>query len=370
MRKVDHSIYVHVPFCKARCAYCAFSSCVDFSLCEKYFEVLQKEITCAKVDGGVIKTMFWGGGTPSSVEPKYLQKLFEVLADKFDLSQMSEFTVECNPESVTEELLLLLKSIGVNRLSFGLQSANDSTLKRIGRLHTYSDFLQALNLAHRCGFDNVNADLILGLPESCDEFLYTVERVCGLPLTHVSLYALELHDNKAFNKLCESYAHTEDQLADLYDVARDKLANCGFLRYEVSNFAKEGFECKHNLAYWTENRYYGFGAAASGFLDDVRYGNVYDIREYVETSGKAKAYTESVNADEQAYECAMLGLRLQKGVALQEFAERYGKDFFARFPNATALVDGGFLKVEEGRIFVSDDKFYVLNSILTELLSN
>lgn len=364
------AIYVHIPFCKARCGYCAFSSCVNFDLQERYFDALLREIDEA-TPSSCVETMFWGGGTPSAVDVKYLQMLFQKLSQKFDLSHLQEFTVECNPESTTEELLGFFRKIGVNRLSFGLQSANDQTLKRIGRLHTYRQFLNALNMALAHGFSNVNADLILGLPESESDFQRTVCEVCQLPLKHVSLYALEIHDeNTNFKKICQSFSHSDDQLADMYDFAMQKFAKKGFLRYEVSNFAQDGFACEHNCAYWKEQRYYGFGASASGFLQNVRYTNVFSVREYVNANGSVRAFEEQISAQEEACEFVMLGLRLQQGISLAEFSKRFSSDFFAAFPASEGLLKNGFLQLCDGRISVPPDKFYVLNSILVELLPN
>lgn len=364
------AIYVHIPFCKARCGYCAFSSCVNFDLQRQYFDAVIAEIESAPPSDGVT-TMFWGGGTPSAVDVRYLEMLFQKLSQKFDLSHLQEFTVECNPESTTAELLCFFRKIGVNRLSFGLQSANDQTLTRIGRLHTYEQFLNALNLALAHGFSNVNADLILGLPESERDFQRTVSEVCQLPLKHVSLYALEIHDeNPNFKKLCESFPHTDDELADAYDFALQKFAEKGFLRYEVSNFAQEGYACKHNCAYWTEQRYYGFGASASGFLQNVRYTNVFSVVDYINANGAVRAFEEQISPQEEKCEFVMLGLRLQQGISLAEFSERFSADFFATFPASQSLLKNGFLQLRDGRICVPSNKFYVLNSILVELLPN
>jgi oxygen-independent coproporphyrinogen-3 oxidase len=252
-------------------------------------------------------------------------------------------------------------------LSFGLQSANNETLKKIGRLHNYEEFLRALNLAKEAGFENINADLILGLPERVEEFENTIKKVVNLPLQHISLYALETHGG-AFEQLCSSYGYTEDNLADMYDFARSQFADAGFLRYEVSNFAKVGYECKHNCVYWKENRYFGFGAAASGFVADVRYGNVYDIKKYIQGNGQAKEYCDTISANEEAYEYVMLGLRLQNGIDLSDFEQRFNVKFADKFPNVSKLIDGGFLKTVDNRLFVADNEFYVLNSILVELL--
>jgi len=370
MNNTDYGIYVHVPFCKARCSYCAFSSCTNFALQTAYFDAVCAEIarTTLPRDDFRIATMYWGGGTPSSVESRYLTQLYNALSQKFDLSNLSEFTVECNPESVTKDLLQLFRSFGVTRLSFGLQSANDKTLQKIGRLHNYDDFLRALELARECGFANVNADLILGLPESAADFAHTVECVTNLPLSHVSLYALEVYPNAPIAKLCAKYPRTDDELADEYDYALARFAEKGFYRYEVSNFARKNCECKHNLGYWTEQRYFAYGAAASGFVDDVRYTNVFGVQDYIESGDGCRATTERISLDEQAYEYTMLGMRLERGISLADFRNRFGVDFFARFPTADKLISDGFLRRDGDRLFVAPDKFYVLNSILTELL--
>lgn len=414
-RNSDISVYVHIPFCKARCGYCAFSSGTDFSSEDVYFDVLCREIfraasacesrnveaSSAKIP---VKTIFWGGGTPSSVSLKNLQKLYSALQSAFDLSALAEFSVECNPESTTQALTQFLKSIGANRLSFGLQSANDQTLAKIGRLHTYDGFLHALDIALKSGFSNINADLIVGLPESREDFFRTTELVCALPLEHLSLYALEIHpQNTAFKALCDAYGYTDDDLADMYDFAVCRFEQAGFERYEISNFAKRGKECLHNLNYWREGRYFGFGASASGFVQNVRYGNAFDVKKYIaqgsalfqdsnaeggvdncvdaeacrtaknrcvvsDYCGVATEYCETISADEEMSEFVMLGLRLREGISANDFSRRFGADFFEKFPAAKSLVQRGFLLVDNGIVRVPENKLYVLNSVLTELL--
>lgn len=367
----NYGIYVHIPFCKARCGYCAFSSCCDYSLQSPYFDKLFEEIE-ARADRSVkISTIYLGGGTPSSVDTKYLDMLFAKLADCFDLSAVVEISVECNPESVTDDLLECLKRHNVNRLSFGLQSVCDDTLKRIGRIHRYADFERALCLAHKHGFENINADLILGLPEKIDDFSRSVDTVKGLPLTHVSVYALELHEDSPIYSLCKTkYDYDDDTLADMYDRAVEVLSNAGFNRYEISNFAQVGRECKHNLNYWDEGRYFAFGAAASGFVSDVRYTNPYDIKDYIATPiNKLLAEGDKLTIDDQANEYAMLRLRLTDGVSLAEFKLRYGVDFTDFFPNAQRLVQQGLIILTGDRAYVPSDKIYVVNSILADLLT-
>lgn len=367
----NHGIYVHIPFCKARCSYCAFSSCCDYDLQQPYFDKLFAEIE-ARADKSVkISTIYLGGGTPSSVETGYVDELFDKLNQNFDLSAVVETTVECNPESVTEELLACLKRNNVNRLSFGLQSCCDETLKRIGRIHRYADFFNALELSLKCGFDNVNADLILGLPEDVSDFYKSVRTAAALPLTHLSVYALELHEQSPIYKLCKArYNYDDDTLADMYDYAVETLAQNGFDRYEISNFTKAGRQCKHNLNYWDEGRYFAFGASASGFVGDVRYTNKYDIKDYISTPiKKLLSAGDKLTQDDQANEYAMLRLRLADGVDLAEFRSRYNADFLKFFPNAERLIKQGFIVLSGNRAYVPADKFYVVNSILSDLLT-
>lgn len=363
------SVYVHIPFCKARCKYCAFSSCVNLELVEPYIARLEREIDSVQIQGtNAVSTVFFGGGTPSFIGGKKLRRVFSALKNKFDFSSCSEVTVECNPESVNDELLSALADCGVNRLSFGLQSVNDLTLQTIGRLHTFDGFLSALNSARSCGFTNVNADLILGLPESDSDFARSVSTVADLPLTHVSVYALELHDGMPFAEYCKThFPRTDDELADMYDFAASKLASKGFARYEISNFAKPNFECAHNLNYWCEGRYYGFGASASGFVGATRYTNVFGVTDYVAAPNPV-AFSERISAHDEQSEFVMLAMRLTDGVNLNSFFNRFGVDFFQRFPEAYNLLLQGCLQRVGDRVIVPPSKIYVVNSILAELL--
>lgn len=363
----NYSIYVHIPFCKARCKYCAFSSNTDFGLQGAYFDKL-----CAEIDGCFaptrqIGTVFVGGGTPTSVDDKFLAQTFETLDKKFVFVDDCEITCECNPETANLDKMKLLAELGVNRVSFGLQSANDQMLYLIGRRHTYADFLRAVDNALAAGITNINADLILGLPETHADFTRTLHTVTSLPLTHLSLYALEIYPDTPMWQLRDLCPTDEDYLADLYDEGVAVFGEHGFVRYETSNFARDGKVCRHNLNYWREGRYYGFGASASGFVGDLRYKNKSDIVDYIAASDlREESETESL--DEQAKEYVMLTLRLDEGLDEAEFLSRYGKPFRDFFPSADKLLQQGFLTQSDGHVKIPADKAYVANSILEELL--
>ncbi|MBQ9707532.1 MAG: radical SAM family heme chaperone HemW [Clostridia bacterium] len=363
-------IYIHIPFCKARCGYCTFCSTTDLFLQDQYFDKLIEQINASR--GGKISTIFIGGGTPSSVSLTNTTRLLQALHAKFDLTNLAEFTVECNPESTTTEYLALLKQYGVNRISFGLQSVNDSTLKRIGRLHNYKVFLQAFDCARQVGFTNINADLIIGLPESKQEFIHSVQTVCTLPLTHISMYALELYPNSPIYNLCKSqYNFDDDTLADMYDQAVEVMSSHGFDRYEISNFAKSGYPCKHNLSYWQQCQYFGFGVSACGFIDDVRYTNPKTLQGYLQTPmHQLIEVEERLSTFDKAVEYVMLGLRLTQGIDLDYLQRQFDFNFFNQFHNSKFLLSRGLLVQQDNRIFIPPEHIYVTNSILVTLFDN
>lgn len=364
-----YSIYIHIPFCKARCSYCAFVSCTDLSVAESYFSKLFAEMDRYADKTKPIYTIYLGGGTPSYAGAYWLDKIFAKLNECFDLSHIEEITVECNPESTTDQLLTCLHNCGVTRLSFGLQSVNDGTLKRIGRLHGYKDFTEALYKAVSHGFANINADLIIGLPESHADFIRTVCTAAVLPLNHISLYALELHRGTSlYADANGKNFFSDDEQADMYDEAAEILSKHGFKRYEISNFAKVNCECKHNLHYWREGRYFAFGASASGFVDNMRFTNCMSVSDYIDKPIELlRESCEQIDVAEEANEFAMLGLRLDDGISLSEFEKRFGVDFMKFFSAAKSLVGRGLLICRGDRLQVPRDKFYVINSILSEL---
>jgi oxygen-independent coproporphyrinogen-3 oxidase len=368
----NKSIYIHIPFCKKRCSYCTFLSNCDFSLQSVYFAQLYNEIASYSDHDTTIDTIFVGGGTPSCVEPKYIDGIFTCLRNNFNISESAEITVECNPESAISILPTLVKN-GVNRVSFGLQSCNDSILSKIGRLHSYADFLTCIQQFRAHGITNLNADIIIGLPETSAEFLHTVNTVAALPITHISMYALEISPDSQMRRdiTAKKYTAVEDQdtLADMYDEARAVLELCGFSRFEISKFAMPTYRCRHNIHYWNADSYYGFGAGAHGYINGVRYNNVADIAQYINTDvGQLTTNKQSITPEDSMTEYVMLRLRLTEGVVLSEFQRRFHRDFLTTYPNAHRLINSNFLTLTSDTITIPDDKFYMQSAILAELL--
>jgi len=371
----QRSVYIHIPFCKRRCNYCAFLSSCDFSIEDDYVEALCREMDVCAADDCRISTVFIGGGTPSTLSEKNIDKVFASLKRNFVIESGAEITIEANPESFDMKKAEAFARNGVNRVSFGLQSVNDKTLTTIGRSHTFGDFTGAVDRALSIGITNLNADLIVGLPESNADFLRSVQKIAQMPLKHVSVYALELHEGTLLQKAVERgdcVLADDDELADRYDRATELLEANGFARYEISNFAKEGFECRHNLTYWRADEYFGLGAGAHGYVRGVRAHNVAEVKSYVkqvlQDGIPKKEDVEEIDETERMRETVMLGLRLKNGVSTSEFFQKFGVRPSDVFPQINRLVSGGFLTFDGNRLVVPEDKFYVLNEILVELL--
>ncbi len=361
------SIYIHIPFCRKKCYYCDFTSVCDIGGQDGYIGALQKEMAFYRdrLEGRPVRSVFIGGGTPSVLDVGNINAVFRSL-DGFAVGADCEITVEGNPESLTAEKLSCFKDNGVNRLSIGLQSVNDKSLKAIGRLHTYDDFLHCLDRAVSL-FDNINADVMIGVDASFDEFAHTVNTVVQLPLSHISCYALEVYPNSLLRQLIDGGTVTvtedEDALADMYDYALDAFRRNGFDRYEISNFAKKDRQCIHNLNYWKCGDYVGLGVAAAGYLDGVRYTNTRSLDEYL--SGITVKEKQIIDKNESMKEYLMLGLRLEEGVSLSEFYRRYGIPLTEAF-DISCRAD--CLDLSDDRLAVRKDKFYALNYILSDLL--
>ncbi len=361
MTNKNLGIYIHIPFCKARCAYCNFVSTADLSLRDAYIDALLEEIPNRAFEfcDYTVDTMYIGGGTPTSLQSGDLTRIINRIKDCFNLN-LSEFTVECNPESF-ENKAEELKGIGVTRLSFGVQSTNDTTLKRIGRLHDRDTALRALETSLFVT-DNVSADIMLDLPsETLADVEHTLNDLAD-KVKHISAYALTVEDNTPMRK--SGYVTDDDLERSMYDATRETLANKSFNRYEVSNFARKGYECRHNLKYWKMDEYLGLGVAAHSYCNGIRYAETDCIEDYID--GKPRTVIERTATDAEN-EFIMLSLRLDEGLPFKKFKELFGIDFANGREDALKRLNK-CLDISNERVKISDEYVYVGNAIIAELL--
>lgn len=350
-------IYIHIPFCKSKCIYCDFNSFAQKDDCiEPYIKAVKKEIKeyAKKNEDILVKTIYIGGGTPSYIKEKYIKDLLETIKENFEILPNAEVSIEVNPGTVNRRKLDCYYKVGINRLSIGLQSTNDKLLKLMGRVHDFEDFLETVRLANTVGFSNINADCMIGLPT---QTIYDVEEtlnvLINLRLTHISVYSLIVEEGTPLEKKITS---GELKLPDeeieryMYWFAKRKLEENGYLHYEISNFARPLFRCKHNLDCWNQKEYKGFGVSASSYENGVRYTNIPSIEKYIENieNGKfSKNYIVEEKQDREAMmkEYMLLGLRKITGVSISEFRKKFGTiPMFKYDKEITKLTDEGLIE--------------------------
>lgn len=348
MDKKAIELYIHIPFCVKKCDYCDFLSfaCSD-DIKERYVEALIKEISSEAIHyrDRFISSVFIGGGTPSSLKLGFIKKIMEAISVYYEVSDGAEITIECNPGTITREKLEEYKACGINRLSIGLQSADDEELKLLGRIHDFNTFLKNYSLARECGFDNINIDLISGLPgQALDGFMRTLDRVIELKPEHISSYSLIIEEGTPFfdkygeGKSSGEELPTEEADRDIYHKTRERLELSGYHQYEISNYSLPGYECKHNIGYWVRREYVGFGIGAASFVDESRWKNCTDIEGYMEAFASirdkaddtitVKEEIELLDTYSQMEEYMFLGLRLTEGISIEIFKSRFGKGIF------------------------------------------
>lgn len=366
-------LYVHIPFCLKKCAYCDFCSFPVNEVCgrNQYIDALCSEIRSYKTKVISVNSIFFGGGTPTLLSGEEFRKIVNQINDSFIVTSDAEFTIETNPKTLTEKNLMEYISCGVNRISIGLQTIHEKELKKLGRLHSFSEFNDTYSLVRKCGIKNVSVDLMYGIPEqSLDSFRETIDKVVALSPEHISLYGLIVEDGTYLsNNLSEFNLPTEDEECDMYYLAANILRKNGYSHYEISNYAKEGFACKHNLKYWKGMEYIGVGIAAYSYFDETRYGNSRNFDEYISDFNSCREYSEKIELADKKFEFAMLSLRLSDGFSLSEYSERFGESFLSgRDFILDKLKKSNLIRLENDRIFLTEEGFYVSNSILTELL--
>ena len=376
METKNMGLYIHIPFCKRKCKYCDFISYSNKEhLIDRYIKCLKYEIRDIGISNlhdykkGLddlinLKTIYIGGGTPSVIDSKYIKEILSEIKQNFKISSDVETTIEVNPGTVNETKLQDYKDAGINRLSIGLQSTNDNTLERIGRIHTYEEFLNTYNLARKIGFRNINVDLMLALPEqNMEELTDGLEKVIELKPEHISIYSLILEEGTTLYKEIEEgkYVLTDDDMErKMYWKTKKMLENTGYIHYEISNFAKKGFESKHNLSCWNGEEYIGVGAAAHSYTNNVRYSNIGNIEEYINNFENGKAIDNFVFHEKQTNESKMkdymiLGLRKIEGINIDIFKNKFfqnplylfRKELKQLINEKLLIVDGNYIKLTD-----------------------
>ncbi len=358
------SVYIHIPFCKSICSYCDFCKMLyNGSWVTQYLNALIEEIK-DKYDGEVIKTLYIGGGTPSSLSLKDLKYLFEIVK-QFNLTELEEFTFECNLNDLNEELLQFLLDNGVNRLSIGIESFNEDKLKFMERHHTFLEAEEKFKLMRKMGFNNINIDLIYGIPgETLKDLKKDLELFLKLEPDHISTYSLIVEDNTKIG-INGVIPIPEELDASMYEEICEKLDMKRYEHYEVSNFAKKGKKSKHNLKYWNNEEYYGFGLGAAGYTNGIRYENTRSLTEYI--NGKRRKKEEILSTEDKMYNELMLGFRKMEGINLKDFFIKYGVNMQEVFDLHEVLKNEELIVAGE-YIYVNPEYIYVMNEILVKIL--
>ena len=411
MDKNNLELYIHMPFCVKKCEYCDFLSFpADTNTQIKYVHALLNEIRFygEKMRGFRVSTIYIGGGTPSWLEPELVTAVMDQIYKSFQVYEDAEISIECNPGTVTAAKLQAYRRAGINRLSIGLQSTNNTELKTLGRIHTYEQFLKTYELARNEGFTNINVDLMSGLPrQSAESFADTLQRVIRLKPEHISAYSLIIEKGTPFYEkykfdmvrqeagMKTEELPTEDDTYKMLKLTQRVLAKAGYERYEISNYAKPGYACRHNVGYWTRENYLGLGLGAASLIDNVRYSNTRELYEYIEICREltflppevfapeegmdapergwfgSNLHTEAavVNPKAQMEEFMFLGLRMPEGISRNEFETNFGMPIEAAYVQVLPdLQAQKLIEKREGRVYLTDRGMDVANYVMAQFL--
>jgi oxygen-independent coproporphyrinogen-3 oxidase len=350
-------LYVHIPFCSAICNYCNFNrGLFDGALKEQYVAALLGEIRAA-ADGAAADTIYFGGGTPSLLEPSEVRSVIDACRQAFAVAPGAEITLEANPETVTPERLAGFRAAGINRLSYGVQSFRDDELQRLTRLHSAGRAAEAFAMARAAGFDNISLDLMMWLPQqTVPHWLESVDALAGLGPEHASMYMLEIYPNAPLRDAMARSSWSvapDDDVAEMYLSGLDRMDTAGYVQYEISNVSRPGRESRHNLKYWTDGEWRGFGCGAHSTRGGVRWKNLSSTEEYISTTmagGQLATERRPLSPDEQLEEALFTGLRLSAGIDLQAVKARYGVDAWARFGEELQPFVDERLLIYDGRL--------------------
>ena len=383
MQKLE--LYIHIPFCVQKCAYCDFLSApANDAAKAEYVDALKKEIQRYRevASSYQVSSVFVGGGTPSILSCEQMGEIFKMLRQVFTIDRDAEITIEANPGTVTEEKLEGWKQAGINRISFGLQSVNNEELKMLGRIHTYEEFRESYDMARQAGFDNINIDLISAIPgQTVKSWEHTLRTVAELHPEHISAYSLIIEEGTRFYQWYgkgqtdqEKYPPLPDEDAErqMYERTEGILEEYGFHRYEISNYAKPGFACRHNIGYWKRTDYLGFGPSAASLFGNRRWTNTADRSLYLKACGaleKIREDEEILSRQDAMEEFMFLGLRMTQGISTAEFEEKFGKEIHAVYGGVLKKYEAMHLLQEHsGRLALTRDGISVSNVILADFL--
>jgi len=389
MRRKQIGLYIHIPFCKQKCSYCDFCSYANKeSFIKRYIQCVLKEIIevgnnnkidfeNGKDDLFLVKTIYIGGGTPSLIDSKYIVQIIEDIKLNFEIDEKAEITIEVNPGTVTLEKLEDYKRAGINRLSIGLQSTHEHLLKEIGRIHTYLDFLDTFRFAREAGFENINVDLMIGLPnQTLEEVKDSIEEIVSMEPEHISVYSLILEENTPLFKKVEEGLElpNEDLERKMYGAVKQTLEQNNYIHYEISNFAKKGYESKHNLDCWNQKEYIGFGIAAHSYTNGIRYSNIENIEQYIKNYDEDKTeenlvFHEKQDMETMQKEYMLLGLRKIDGVSIQEFKIKFvANPVFLYHSELEKLVNEELLEIDGDMIKLTNKGLDLANIVWEEFV--
>ena len=379
----NFGIYIHIPFCKRKCSYCDF---ISFSnkdrLIESYVEALKKEIEDFDFSKYDVTTIYLGGGTPSYIKEEYIKEILELLKEKLINNKVSwkdiEITIEVNPGTVTKEKLEAYKEAGTNRISIGLQSTNNSLLKQIGRIHKFEDFLDTYNIAKEVGFDNINVDLMIALPnQTIEDIKESLEEIVSLNPNHISVYSLIVEEGTLLEKQIDEgkmKLPSDEEERRMYWYVKNFLELHGYNHYEISNFSKKGKESKHNLNCWNQEEYIGFGLASHSYINGIRFCNTSNLEEYIKNINdnninKNREVEERQEREDEEKEFMMLGFRKIEGVDISKFKEKYQENpLFLFRKELDKLVSEGLIEVDLNNIRLTNKGLDLANIVFEEFI--
>lgn len=372
-------LYIHIPFCKKKCYYCDFPS---YPGMEEYWETYSGAVAAelalkaGEFRNHKIKTIFIGGGTPSLVPYEHIERILSAVHHNYNVIKDCESTIESNPGTLTGEKLSAYRNAGINRLSMGLQACQDKLLTALGRIHTFKDFVVAVKLAQKHGFMNINADIIFGIPhQTFEDWKETVDQILQFELSHISCYSLKVEEGTVFGQLKEKglLAEAEDELdRQMYHYAVECFEQAGFGQYEISNFAKPQYQCQHNMNYWERGEYIGIGAGAHSFSGSRRYANTSDVLEYIGGVEKGTlVLTEDtfITEDDGLSEKIILGLRLKRGIDLEQLSKEFTCNVELRYLKSLNLLLTNKLIERDGHVIRLTKKgFDLANRVFVEFI--